>query len=104
MKRSILQFICVVCLLFAQQGAFTHAIWHAHGPSAQQHDSQHKPSADGDLCKLHGLFTQVVGTAPGTTVYVASEDALTEHSVDDPQLSRTTKPLTPRSRGPPRLS
>jgi hypothetical protein len=104
MKRSVLQFICTLCLLFAQQAAFTHALWHAHEPSVQRHDRHDNSSAHGELCKLHGLFTQVVGGAPGTIVQLVLEDALNEQSPHVASAVLSTSLLTPRSRGPPRLS
>jgi hypothetical protein len=104
MKRSALQFICIVCLLFAQQAAFTHALWHTHEPSVRSHTGHDRPSAQGDLCKLHGLFSQVLGTAPGTTFHVAIGNALNEQSAHLSPPVPSSSPLRPRSRGPPRLS
>jgi hypothetical protein len=104
MKRSILQFICVLGLLFAQQGAFTHAIWHVHGTAARQHHGDQKSSAQGDLCKLHGLFTQVAGGAPASVFHFAMDDALNEHSVQFSEPRHSVRPLAARSRGPPRLA
>jgi len=105
MKRSVLQLFCIVCLLLGQQAAFTHASWHAHEQSLRQHGNHHKqPSTQGDLCKLHGVFTQLVGTAPGSIVHFALTDALDERSTHRPTLAVSAGALTPRSRGPPRLS
>ena len=60
MKRSVLQLFCIVCLLLGQQAAFTHASWHAQEQSLRQHGNHHKqPSTQGDLCKLHGVFTHM---------------------------------------------
>ena len=104
MARSLLQVICVLCLLFSQQAAFTHATWHAHEQSLRQHGGHHKPSAHGELCKLHGLFSQVLGTAPGTIVHIALADALGEQIAQLALAIVTATPITARSRGPPSLS
>jgi hypothetical protein len=104
MKRSILQFVCILGLLFAQQGALMHAIWHVHGTAAQPHDGDQKQSAQGDLCKLHGLFTQVVGGAPAPVVHFSMDDVLNEHIVHLSERRHSVRPLTARSRGPPRLA
>ena len=105
MKRSVLQLFCIVCLLLGQQAAFTHASWHAQEQLLRQHGNHHKqPSTQGDLCKLHGVFNQLVGTAHGSITHFALSDALHERSTDRSTLVVSSSPLTPRSRGPPRLS
>jgi hypothetical protein len=46
----------------------------------------------------------VVGGAPGSVLHLALEDALTAHRAHVPPAGHTSRPLTPRSRGPPGLS
>jgi hypothetical protein len=104
MKRKILQFVCAFCLLFAQQGALTHAVWHARGDAPVQQDSKHKSSLHGDLCNLHGLFTQVVGGASTTVFHVPAPDAVHVHALELQYLCISARLPAPRSRGPPLLS
>jgi hypothetical protein len=102
MKRSILQLVCVFCLLFTQHVAFTHATWHARSAAAaHQHHRNDDGSSERERCTLHGLFGQVVGCAPAMVVELGLQDLLGERVAHLSQTGRTATPLTPRSRGPP---
>ena len=77
-----MQLCCVFVLLFAQHGALTHAVWHAHQslPSQQQrsddgvaHD-QHAPETS-SLCVLDAAFGQVLNGVPGNHHPPASQPA-----------------------------
>ena len=64
-KRRFTAFFCVFLLLFAQQAALTHAAWHAHHEHAStSRAAAHDGSLQGELCALHGPFTQVLGWCP----------------------------------------
>jgi hypothetical protein len=104
MKRTILQLVCAFCLLFAQQSALTHAVWHAHGDVPVKEDSKHKSSLQDDLCNLHGLFTQVVGGASTAVLHVPASDAVHIHALELQSSCISARLPAPRSRGPPLLS
>ncbi len=104
MKRPVLQLVCVLCLLFSQQAAVSHAIWHANHQSAAQQGSHKNQSAEGRLCNLHGLFSQVVGAAPANDINFALADALNEQRAQAFHDVASVTPIRARSRGPPHLS
>jgi hypothetical protein len=70
-KRTALHFLCTLLLLFAQQGALTHSVWHLgdHLPAHEHHDhagATHDDGGDGHssqskLCDLHFVLGSVLG-------------------------------------------
>jgi len=103
LKRALLQLVCILLLLFAQQSALTHAAWHAHQPHSAQHDGRDKASFNGSLCDLHVAFSAVLGGAHASPVHHAVRECV------DERIVRYTVPLllsvapSPLSRGPPAL-
>lgn len=67
MQRILLTVVCVVLLLFAQQGALTHAAWHA-GATSASHDKGDKGGLERSLCDLHKSLSQVTGGVPAQAV------------------------------------
>jgi hypothetical protein len=70
--RRLLQTCCVFLLLFAQQAALTHLLWHAQrtlvverldAATAQAKRSTGTPHIAA-LCSFHALLGQVLGAAP----------------------------------------
>jgi len=108
MRRTLLVFACMLLLLVAQQGALTHAIWHAHqNRSNHSHsvvDKHHAPAGQASLCAFDLAFGQVLGTAHGgsATLVVIAVDAERIHDLPASRLHAET--LSPKSRGPPVLS
>ena len=103
MRRGFLQFVWIFLLLFAQQGALTHAAWHAHGQPPAQHDSKDKASFQGGLCGLHVAFSQVLGGVQATTAQYLVRDGVAERIAQQPRPFGFVETLTPLSRGPPVL-
>ena len=105
-----MQLCCIFLLLFAQQSALTHAMWHAFGGSAKYAQkagaaSQPAPqSRDAALCAFDAAYGQALGAALGgapADVPAPLADVATSHS----KYSSTTPLfLAPLSRGPPALS
>ena len=109
--RLAIQLFCIALLLFAQQAAFAHAIWHAH----QQLPAGHQQRADtrdaqgstqreaSAICTLDAVLGEVLGAAPcGSHVaqVLPGTHAVTnaEHAV-----AGVSRFLAPLSRGPPSL-
>jgi hypothetical protein len=90
-------------LLFAQQGAFLHAAWHANDTTAHQKNKS-DGTVQGKLCDLHGAFGQVLGGGHTETPPTPLTEQLREtieyraHAFVVPALH------VPLSRGPPLIS
>jgi hypothetical protein len=103
-RRAFLQFVLAALLLFAQQAAVTHAIWHAHGPTPeQQQDSNSKGSFQAGSCEWHGAFCQVLGGVPSGSGSHAEQHGSAEQAAAPALPSVATLSLAPLSRGPPAL-
>jgi hypothetical protein len=104
-KRRFTAFFCVFLLLFAQQAALTHAAWHAQleheSHPAQQHDDA---SLQGELCALHGAFTQVLGGVHSDAARVEAPIAVVNAIAGPTDRGISITLRAPRSRGPPRFS
>lgn len=104
MRRALFRFACILLLLFAQQGALTHAAWHANASSPVQNDTHGKASFHGGLCDLHHAFGQVLGgvhtAASLCPTRTTAADLVKPHSFSAGILSF----LAPLSRGPPSSS
>jgi len=100
-RRGFLHFVWIFLLLFAQQSAFTHAAWHAHGQPPAHHDSSDRASFQGDLCGLHVAFSEVLGGVQATPVHHSVRDGVAERIAQRPRLCGFVETLTPLSRGPP---
>lgn len=99
-QRIFLTIVCVFMLLFAQQGALTHAAWHA-GATSTTHDKGGKGGFEGSLCDLHKSLSQVTGGVPAPAVVnvVATEPAAS--FAGHPLPAVVVHFLAPLSRGPP---
>jgi hypothetical protein len=106
--------LCVILLLAAQQGALTHAVWHAYtahpaqAAAAYQVDGadlgdSNSPSKPANLCAFDLAFGQVLGATHSACIVVGFAPAVAEriHSLTAPRLHAAA--LSPKSRGPPVL-
>ena len=112
-KRAVLQFLCVLLLLFAQQGALIHSAWHLHDylPAHEHHDragaahddGDEIPSSQAELCIFHAAFGSLF--AGGCTAQPTIAAAGFFHWLATlPAVWRIAQPtLTPPSRAPPVL-
>jgi hypothetical protein len=102
-RRAFLQFVLAALLLFAQQAAVTHAIWHAHGPTPEQHEDNGKGSFHAGSCDWHSAFCQVLGAVPSGSPSHAERHGPAEQAAA-PALPRVAAlSPAPLSRGPPAL-
>lgn len=110
-RRAMLRYFCATLLLVAQQGALTHAIWHAIGdhqthaqaqefaPLAGQQDTPYPAT----LCAFDLAFDQVLGGTYGSGVPLGLISIVAQ-GIDDLTTSQPpAATLSPRSRGPPVL-
>lgn len=103
-KRRLTQFLCVFLLLFAQQVAITHAVWHAHAHPPTQHEDQDGASFQGGLCGLHGALSQVLGGVQAAAPHLALARENTGAVVYPVRACIVLELHVPPSRGPPVLS
>ena len=107
--RSLLQLGCILALLFSQQLALAHAVWHAHQqlPSHQneQTDADSGPDTYGAeiACAFHAAFGQVLGAAPFGHPACFEQPSGVETSRGLAEASAPSYFLAPLSRGPPAL-
>ena len=102
-KRRFTPLVYVFLLLFAQQSAFTHAVWHAqaHPPAHYQDNSD--ASFQGELCGLHGAFTQVLGGVQPADKYPPRRQ-IDDETIEHRSGACVTLELhVPLCRGPPIL-
>lgn len=102
-RRTFSLFFCVA-LLLAQQGAFMHAAWHAHEDFSAHHQEQSDASLQGELCGLHGVFSQVLGGVEPGALHHAVPQAIAEAVAYRPAIQPVFDLLAPFSRGPPVFS
>ena len=113
MRRVLLQLVLAALLLFAQQAAVTHAIWHAaenlpgngsdtgldrgYGPS----NDEHSPQAQ--LCGFDAAFGQVLGGAHGSAGTFLSPELTSEPIALSARPCSGVLSLSFHSRAPPVL-
>jgi len=103
-RRRYTQFIYIFLLLFAQQSAFTHAVWHAREPAPAHHEDHDDTSFQGGLCGLHGAFTQVLGGVQAAE-WRHPRPRIVAGTIEHRCCARVTLALhLPLPRGPPVLS
>lgn len=108
LRSTLFALACVLLLLVAQQGALTHAIWHAHqtktthSPSAI--DKHQTPAGQASLCAFDLAFGQVLGSAHGSGATLTVIAADIERIHDVPAARLHAEALSPKSRGPPVLA
>ena len=112
-RRDCLQIICAFLLLFAQQGALMHAVWHAHdrtgkdvraAVNAESRHGQNENSTQAQLCRFHLAFGNVLGAAGGKEVRFAVPLPQVERASEPERCCHHVASLPPQSRGPPVLS
>jgi hypothetical protein len=109
--RLTMQLLCIALLLFAQQAALAHAVWHAHQKIPHgQHEQASAQEPRGSLgrevsaiCALDVVLGEVLGAVPcgGHAVQLRSDS----HSVtaSGRSVDAAFRFLAPLSRGPPSL-
>jgi len=113
-KRIALHFLCAFLLLFAQQGALTHQVWHLHDYlPAHEHDDHagaahdrgddETPSSQAELCVFHAaLGSLFAGGCAGQPTIAAA--GFLHWLATPPAVWHIAQPtLTPPSRAPPVL-
>jgi hypothetical protein len=114
-KRAVQQFLCILLLLFAQQAALTHSVWHlrdylpaqehhGHGSAPHEHgDDGGTPSSQAELCVFHAALGSLF--AGGCTAQPTVAAAEFFHWLSTPIVVRLVPQatLTPPSRAPPVL-
>ena len=109
LNRGLIQVLCAL-VLFAQQAALTHLVWHAVGErSAQQielavHEHERTPAQKlAGLCAYDAAFGQVLGGAFATVPAAFADAAVAQDALHPHGAYTAADALTPRSRGPPVL-
>lgn len=108
LARALIQVLCAL-VLFAQQAALTHAVWHSAAGEAAQRDDAHAypheraPARLAGLCAYDAVFGQVLGGAFATVAAALPNLPVTQAALHSPHASSAADVLTPRSRGPPVL-
>lgn len=110
--RRLMQLGCIFLLLFAQQSALTHTLWHAAGShdshalhvSVADHDAHdHEPDAQGALCDYHLALGTLLGGHHGAAVPLVLADTACTHGVLPPTGRIAAEAVPAVSRGPPLL-
>jgi hypothetical protein len=108
-RSRLLTAVCVFLLLFAQFGALTHAVWHAHAgihthhaDDNGAHDDEH-PSGQAALCAFDLAFGQVLGGVQSCGALAFALAPAIESFLDLPASRLHAEALSPKSRGPPIL-
>src|SRR6185436_19217177 len=97
-------------LLFAQQAAITHAVWHARhapAPAASLQDAHGGPAGktapDSRLCVFDAALGQVLGGMPGFACAFGELHLETEHVAQAPRWQSVSSYVAFLSRAPPVL-
>ena len=105
-----MQLCCIFLLLFAQQAALTHALWHAAGGDeprgAHAHDGgahDHESERQGALCDYHIAFGTLLGGHHGAPVALGALDTACAHAGSYLTGRITAEAVPAVSRGPPPL-
>lgn len=106
LRRNCAQAILYVALLlFAQHGAFMHAAWHAAEHSPTHHEQKSDQSLlHGQLCGLHGIFSQVLGGLQATRLLELVSHYVSAAPETQQYVFIPLRTLVPYSRGPPAYS
>lgn len=110
-RRTLIQLICIGLLLFSQQAALAHGVWHAaerlhgHDHRAHTHDDDHDAAESARaLCSLDVAYGEVLGAICGHGACGAAVAPASDH-VAWPVHSRVAlEPIRAVSRGPPAFS
>ena len=107
--RRLLQSACIFLLLFAQQAALTHVLWHALRSAPVQSVERSAPEVKRQtgaphiaaLCGFHALLGQVLGGASGNARGHAETFVTGESPQHHARELAHQDFLAPLSRGPP---
>jgi len=107
--KGLIHVLCAF-VLFAQQGALTHVVWHAaagqsaqeHGAAVYEHERSPAPELTG-LCVFDAAFGQVLGGGPASHQSAYAETTASQRALYHGRAYTAADALTPRSRGPPAL-
>jgi len=102
--RKVTAFIAALLLTFSQQVALTHAAWHAHHSQTAPQQGDDGKSLQGELCALHGAFTQVLGGLHTASAHVPLLHDLTAALAPRWAGCVSLARCVPLSRGPPTYS
>lgn len=108
-RRAFLALACAG-LIFVQNAALVHALWHAAEPAPLlEHRLENSPERTSpgdlfDLCVVDGVLAQVLGGGPLAQHACTVEKGTNEAVVDLPDRSHPVDVLSASARGPPRLS
>jgi len=108
--RRVLQLACVFLLIFSQQAALTHVVWHTGndagggvilGQSAHAHDGHHHDAPINASCAFDLVFCNVLGGhgVVGMSVPALAPELAFFNRVSSPRLASEAIPAV--SRGPP---
>jgi hypothetical protein len=107
--RRLVQLGCIFLLLFAQQVALTHAIWHAHGGNSSDvttpvaaHPDHGRPGVS-TVCAFDAAFGQVLGAVSGGGSVSVPRVSAPETPLQSFRALASRDFLHPLSRGPPPL-
>jgi hypothetical protein len=107
-RRSFLNALLVLCLLWSQQAALAHAISHIPAPAGQQsHPANLAPTVQGagdevsDFCLECLAFAQVTTAAPGSAATVAVAIPVVTFAASPPYSHYCTALFPFHARGPP---
>jgi hypothetical protein len=105
--RAVVQFFFALLLLFAQQGALTHDIWHAAKSgvaySALAGDQKTPESKKNRLCDLHSALGNVLGAVAAVPAAAPLEACANAPSLAAAAPALSLFFLAASSRGPPAL-
>jgi hypothetical protein len=102
--RRCVHTVCILLLLFAQQAALAHAVWHQRAPSTTENLDVDKTSLQMGECDLHGVFAQVLGGACVNASDVSVPRLPNSESAESFQPRIKSDLPAHRSRGPPVLT
>jgi hypothetical protein len=104
-----MQLCCIFLLVFAQQTALTHAVWHSYTPAAAHAGealATHPDQGGYDLvavCAFDAAFGQVLGAAAERGHRCPHSAVKGETPQSSYRASASRDLLTPSCRGPPSL-
>lgn len=105
LARSLMQLVCIVVLLTAQQAALTHEIGHLYDrvPVQSLQPKEGKQGTQAASCNFHVVFAEVLGgvSSPALTLRLAANGV--ERSTNHFPPAFPADLVVPASRGPPIL-
>jgi hypothetical protein len=93
--------LVVAALLFAQQLALGHQVWHASGTSLAAAEAAGEPAKSNPLCDQHAALKAVLGALNGSSSLPLVADPAPHLSLPVEIPAACLAALSPSSRGPP---